>query len=175
MPTSRAMRLRLGLVVLLTIGLLAGLIVAFGSLPNLFKRTTPYTVRFTDAPGLSEGAPVRRSGVKIGVVKRITLDEDLGIVRVAIAIDEPYTIRRSEQPTLNAGILGGDVGIDLVPRDPDEKEPMDRTPFEPGTELVGHRGTSVNALLKGASEVVPTTQQTLNEMRKSMQRIEKFV
>jgi ABC-type transporter Mla subunit MlaD len=169
------MRLRLGLVVLVTIGLLALMIVMFGSLPNLFKSTTPYTVRFTDAPGLAPGAPVRRSGVKIGTVKGITLDEDRGIVRVQITIDQPYTIRKSEQATLTAGLFGSDVGIDLVPRDPEEKEVLDRSPYEPGTELVGVRAASVNTLIKGAADVVPSTQQTLNEMRKSVQRIEKFV
>lgn len=168
------MRLRLGLLVLLTAGLLAGMILMFGSLPGLFKRTTTYTVRFTDAPGLAPGAPVRRSGVKIGTVQDIRLDEDQGIVRVKIGIDQPYAIRKSEQATLVAGLLGSDVGIDLLPRDPEEKEPIDRTPYEVGAELLGVRAASVNTLLKGASDVVPTTQQTLNEIRKSIQRLEKL-
>lgn len=175
MTTPRTMKLRLGLVVLLTLALLAGMVVVFGSFPSLFRRTTAYTVRFTDAPGLAPGAPVRRSGVKIGTVKSIALDEDRGIVRVVIAIDEPFTVRKSERPTLTAGLLGSDVGIDLLPIDPDDKEVVDRTPFEPGAELRGERASSVNTLIRGASEVVPTTQQTLNELRKSVQRIEKFV
>src|SRR5262245_49543079 len=130
--TTRGMRLRLGLLVLLAGGLLAALIVMFGSVPGLFKRTNPYTIRFTDAPGLAPGAPVRRSGVKIGTVQDIKLDEDKGIVRVRIGLDQPYTIRKSEQVTLVAGLLGGDTGIDLLPRDPEDKEPLDRTPYEVG-------------------------------------------
>jgi ABC-type transporter Mla subunit MlaD len=168
------MRLRLGLLVLLAVVLLAGLIVMFGSLPGLFRRTTAYTVRFTDAPGLAAGAPVRRSGVRIGTVRKIVLDEERGIVEVRIAVEEPYRIRRNEQATLVAGLLGGDVSIDFVPREPDEKEPLDREPVEPGAVLLGVRGASVNTLLKGASDVVPTTQQTLNEIRKSVQRMEKL-
>src|SRR5262245_47688832 len=149
MATSRTTKVRLlGLVILLTLGLLAAMLVLFGSVPGAFKRSTTYTVRFTEAPGLTVGAPVRRRGVKIGVVRAIALDEERGIVRVTVAIDEPYTIRKSEQPTITSGLLGGDVGIDLVPRDPDEKEPLDRSPFEPGSELVGARAASVNTLLK---------------------------
>lgn len=172
--TTRGMRTRLGLLVVLAGGLLALMIVLFGSVPSLFKRTTTYTVRFTDAPGLAQGAPVRRSGVRIGSVRDITLDEDKGIVLVRVAVDAPYRIRRSEQATLVAGILGSDVSIDFVPREPEDREPPDRTPLEPGAELLGVRAASVNTLLKGASEVVPTTQQTLNEIRKSVQRLEKL-
>src|SRR5437588_13008859 len=85
--TTRGMRLRLGLFVVLAAGLLAILIVMFGSVPTLFKGGTTYTVRFTDAPGLAQGAPVRRSGVRVGTVQDIVLDEDRGIVRVKIAVD----------------------------------------------------------------------------------------
>jgi ABC-type transporter Mla subunit MlaD len=172
--TTRGMRLRLGLFVLLAAGLMALLIVMFGSLPSLFRRSTTYIVRFTDAPGLAVDAPVRRSGVRIGTVRDITLDEERGIVEVKIAVNAPYQIRRNEQATLVAGLLGSDVSIDFVPREPDEKEPLDRTPVEPGAVLIGIRAASVNTLLKGASEVVPSTQQTLNEIRKSIQRLEKL-
>jgi ABC-type transporter Mla subunit MlaD len=41
--------------------------------------------------------------------------------------------------------------------------------------VVGVRQVTVNALLARANEVVPTTQETMNEMRKSLQRLEKMV
>jgi ABC-type transporter Mla subunit MlaD len=169
------MRLRLGAFVILALVLLGALIVMFGSLPGYFKRSTTYVVRFTDAPGLSPGAPVRRSGVKIGDVRDITLDEERGVVRVTLRIDAPYRLRKSEQATLVVGLLGGDASIDFVPRQPQEGEPVDREPFEPGAELVGIRAATVNTLLRGAGEVLPTTQETLNDIRKSIQRLEKFV
>jgi ABC-type transporter Mla subunit MlaD len=168
------MRLRLGLFVILGAVLLCTLILMFGSLPGLFKRTTLYTVRFTDAPGLTKGAPVRRSGVRIGTVRDITLDEERGIVRVRIAIESPHRLRHAEQATLTVGLLGSDASIDFIPKQVDEREPADREPFEPGAELVGVRAATVNTLLKGASDVVPTTQETLNDIRKSIQRLERL-
>ena len=39
---------------------------------------------------------------------------------------------------------------------------------------MGVRASNVNQLISQASEVVPTTQETLNDIRKSMQRIEKM-
>jgi len=175
MTTNRGLRLRLGLFVVLASLLMAALIIMFGSLPGLFRRSSTYVVRFNDAPGLTPGAPVRRSGVRIGTVKRITLDEERGIVRAELAIDAPYRLRRNEQPTLVTGLLGTDASIDLLPRQAEDGEPIDRQALDPGAELVGARAASVGTLLKGASEVVPTTQETLNDIRKSLQRLDKFV
>ncbi len=169
-----SMRARLGLFVLLAGVLFASLIIMFNSLPTLFRRSTTYIVRFTDAPGLAPGAPVRRSGVKIGEVRSISLDEENGIVRVRLAINAPYTVRRNEQATLMSGLLGADSSIDFLPRFAEDGEPVDRSVVPPGTELVGFRAATVNTLLKGASEVVPSTQETLTEIRKSIARIEKL-
>ncbi len=173
--TGRGLRLRLGAFVILALVLLGVMIVMFGSLPTLFKRTVRYTVRFTDAPGLATGAPVRRSGVRIGEVRDITLDDERGIVRVTLLIDANYRLRRSEQATLVVGLLGSDASIDFVPKLPEGGEPVDREAFEPGAELVGVRAATVNTLLRGAGDVLPSTQETLADIRKSIQRLERFV
>jgi ABC-type transporter Mla subunit MlaD len=172
--SSRSLRIRLGIFVVVAGVLFAAMVVLFGSLPTLFERTSNYTIRFTDAPGLAPGAPVRRSGVRIGEVRGITLDEDRGIVRVQIAIRRPYTIRKNEQATIVAGLLGSDASIDFIPRPVEPGEPVDRGPVEPGAELVGARAATVGTLLRGASDVVPSTQETLADIRKSIQRLEKL-
>jgi ABC-type transporter Mla subunit MlaD len=168
------MRLQLGLLVVAAAVFMAALVLMFGSLPNLFRPTTTYTVRLTDAPGLTPGAPVRRSGVRIGTVKRITLDDERAIVRVVVAIDEPYHLRRGEQATLVTGLLGSDASIDFLPEPEGEAGAGGRDVLEPGAEVVGVRAASVNTLLKGASDVVPTTQETLNDIRKSLQRLDRL-
>jgi ABC-type transporter Mla subunit MlaD len=173
--TERAMRLWIGLFVLVALILLSTLIVAFGSLPALFKRANVYTIRFKDAPGVAQGTPVRRSGVRIGEVTDIGLDDETGDVNVVVGIEKKYTVRRNEEPTLITGLLGTDSSIDFIPiTEGPGQPPPDRSPVPPGTELAGKRTVSVNTLLNRASEVVPTTQETLNDMRKSLQRIEKL-
>jgi phospholipid/cholesterol/gamma-HCH transport system substrate-binding protein len=172
--SNRQLRIRLGLFVVVAMGLLATLIVIFGSMPTLFRRSTIYTIRFTDAPGLAAGAPVRRSGVRIGEVISIELDEERGVVRAKVGLTAPYQIRRSDVPTLVTGVLGVDAAIDLLPREPEEGEVVDRTPWEVGSELVGTRAVTVGQLVKGASDVVPSAQETLNEIRKSMARVERL-
>jgi ABC-type transporter Mla subunit MlaD len=172
--SERGLRLRLGLFVLLALVLLGTMIFLFGSLPTMFQRANLYTVRFTDAPGVASGTPVRRSGVRIGTVRNVTLDDERGIVRVEVAVDPRFTLRHNEQATLVTGLLGTDASIDFMPQAAEEGQPADRTPIEPGAEIVGVRQASVGTLLSRASEVVPSTQETLDEMRKSLQRFERM-
>jgi ABC-type transporter Mla subunit MlaD len=172
--TDRGMRIAIGALVLVALVLLGALIVLFGSLPDYFKPSNYYTVRFTEAPGVSQGTPVRRSGVRIGEVADVTLDDERGIVRVRVAIDPRYALHQNEQATLVTGLLGGDASIDFIPVQAEGGQPADRAPLPPGAEVVGIRQANVNTLLNRASEVVPTTQETLNDMRKSMQRLERM-
>lgn len=175
--TERAMRIWIGLFVLGSLLLLAALIVLFGSTPNFFKKTRTYTVRFEDAPGINPGSPVRRSGVRIGEVKSVELDEEEGDVRIKLAIDSRYQLRKNELPIVNNGLLGNDSTIDFValPR-PDPGQPaLDRSPLEPWEILQGKKQASVGTVLNQASGVVPTAQDTLQDVRKSMQRIEKAI
>src|SRR5579875_2348512 len=171
---DRTMRLGIGLFVLAALVLLGALIVMFGSLPTYFKRSNFYTIRFVDAPGVGPGTPVRRSGVRIGEVSEVILDDERGIVRVRVAIDPRYTLRRNEQPTLNIGLLGSDVSIDFVPQPTEEGQPVDRSVLEPGSEIVSVRPANVNTLLSRATEVAPTAQDALNEIRRSLQRLERM-
>lgn len=171
---GRGMRWGIGVFVLVTLFLLGALIVMFGSLPTYFKRSNLYTIRFVDAPGVGGGTPVRRSGVRIGEVSDVTLDDERGIVRVQIAVDPRFTLRRNEQPTLNIGLLGSDVSIDFIPQPTEEGQPVDRSVIEPGSEMVGFRPANVNTLLNRASEVAPTAQDALNEIRRSLQRLERM-
>src|SRR6516165_9760444 len=133
--TDRAMRFRIGLLVLAALVLLAVLATLFGSFPSLFKRQAEYIVQFKDAPGIAAGTPVRRSGVRIGEVSRIDLDEETNEARVAILIERRYHLYQNDIPTLVTGLLGGDTTIDFVPRQLAEGE--ERREVQPGEVLIG--------------------------------------
>ena len=168
--SDRQLRLRLGIFAVLALVLLAALVLLFGSLPTLFKRTNEYTITFTDAPGLRPGSPVRRSGVRVGEVKDLALDDATGKVNVHIELDKNFTVRENERPTLIISLLGSDASIDFIPN---EKDP-DRSVIPPGSVVVGNSPVSINTLLNRASEVVPTTQKTLDDMSKSLKRLEEM-
>ncbi len=109
-------RFRLGLFVLAAVMLLAVLIVMFGRSPRLFTARNTYTIVFADAPGVSVGTPVRRSGVKIGEVTKVELDDTTGEVRVQIAVDSKYTLRTTDQAVINQDLLSRDTTVDFVPQ-----------------------------------------------------------
>jgi phospholipid/cholesterol/gamma-HCH transport system substrate-binding protein len=168
------MRFWVGLFILAAMLLLVVLVVLFGGLPAFFKSTHQFTVTFPEAPGVGPGTPVRRSGVRIGEVESLTLDDQTGEVRVRLRIDKQFSLRKNEQPTLVIGLLGGDTSIDFVPRRAEPGVQPDRSPVDPGAELQGVRQATVSTLLNQASEVVPTTQEVLNDIRKSLKSIEKM-
>jgi ABC-type transporter Mla subunit MlaD len=172
--TEQGMRFRIGLFVLLALVLLAALVTLFGSLPSFFKQYHEYTVTFADAPGVTPGTPVRRSGVRVGEVKAVDLDHESGEVKVQILLERPNKLRRNEHPTLVQGLLGSDASIDLVPdTNADKGQPPDRTPLEPGAAVSGERHPSVGTLLSKAADAIPS-RDTFHQVKQSLQRIEEL-
>ncbi|MGH9677154.1 MAG: MlaD family protein, partial [Candidatus Acidiferrum sp.] len=172
--SERSMRVGLGIFVAVAFVLLGTMVLLFRSLPRFLSGGTTYTVLFPDAPGLSAGTPVRRSGVRIGEASSVSLDDETGKVRANILIDRGYTLRKNEQPTLVTGFLGSDATIDFIPKPVVEGQPQDRSAVSADTPLEGVRQVTVNTLLNRASAVVPATQETMNDIRKSLQRLEKM-
>lgn len=168
--SMKTMRLQLGLVVMGGAVLLGCMIILFGTMPRFWEKSDTYYAQFEDAPGVSSGTPVRRSGVRVGQVADIVLDEETGMVLVHFSLANPFKLRKHEIPTLNTGLLANDATIDLVP----DAEGKDKSILEAGSVVLGKRAATVNSLLQNASAVVPTTQEALDEMRKSLQKLEKL-
>ena len=170
---EQSMRFRVGVFVLAALILLAVLVTLFGRLPTLFTKHTQYTIAFRSAPGVGPGTPVRRSGVAIGEVESLSLDDETGNVRINIRVNKDHAIREGDQAVLNHGIFGGDATIDLKPPQPTpEKAPAERPPLAPGAELQGQEQTDVNTLLSEGSKVLPSTEETLDEIRKTLKTFE---
>lgn len=160
----RRMRAAIGAFVALGLALLAVLVVLFGGVPTLFTPHYRYTVVLPNAPGVGNGTPVRRSGVRIGQVDTVELDNETGKVRVGILVRTKYTLHADEEPVLNRGLLG-DTTIDFMPKPPNGKPA--HLEVEPGAELAGRVPPDPQTLLNQATEVLPTTQQALIELGKA--------
>jgi phospholipid/cholesterol/gamma-HCH transport system substrate-binding protein len=169
--SEREMRFRIGLFVLAALVILAILSMVFSSFPTLLRRHDTYTILFDKAPGVGPGTPVRRSGVKIGEVRSVRLDDDTGEVHAEILVERPHILKRNEEPRVGHGLLGGDTVIDFVPK---REAAEDRTPVPPGAELRGIPMPDAMTLLNQTSDLVPTAQDALNDIRKSMQRYERM-
>ncbi|MCE9534130.1 MAG: MlaD family protein, partial [Planctomycetes bacterium] len=169
--TERQQRLRLGIFVVLTLGLFGGLILLFGGAPTLFSKSVQYTMIFSDAPGIAAGTPIRKSGVKVGVVSAVVLDDTTGQVRVSVALNPNFTPRTSDEPTVTRGILAGDTAIDFIPRSTEKAAVGD--PIPPGTVIQGVSPFNAKILLDQATGVVPEAQRSLEQLRKSLEALER--
>jgi len=170
---TRGQRLRLGIFVLVTLSALGGLIIFLGGAPRWFQKRNDFTVLFPDAPGVTVGTPIRRSGVRVGEVGAIDLDDRTGLVRVSLRIDPRFTPRSKEDVTISRNLISSDSSIDFVPRDPDKQVDLGE-PIPIGAELIGLPPPSPRTLLNQASDVLPDVQLSLDAMRKSVQRFEKI-
>jgi phospholipid/cholesterol/gamma-HCH transport system substrate-binding protein len=170
---ERQLRVRVGLFVLAGLVLLAAVSVLFTGLFSAFKAYDDYRVVFNTAPGIGPGTPVRRSGVRIGQVKGVTLDEETGQVHVVLQIEKGHVLRHSDEATQARSLIGGDPTIDIVTARPNGRPP-DPTPVLPGQEIAAAPGTDVRDLLTQTQELLPTTQEALNDIRKTLQRFERL-
>ncbi|QVL32872.1 MCE family protein [Telmatocola sphagniphila] len=166
---SNGYRLRLGLFVLLSFGLLTGMILLFGGSPVRFRETNPYTIRFSDAPGVNVGTPVRRSGIRIGEVSKIDLDPETGKVYAQVLLESKYLPRTGDEPTVVRGLLVNDTSIDLIPLRPDQVG----TPLPIGSELVGISNSSNP--VAAVQDLMPEVQKSLEQIRRSMAKLEEIV
>jgi phospholipid/cholesterol/gamma-HCH transport system substrate-binding protein len=171
---EQTMRFRLGIFVLGALLLLAVLITLFGGFPNLFRRYDRYIILFDDATGIAPGTPVRRSGVRIGEVEKVELDDATGKVRVGIKVDSRHTLRKDDQPVLTRGLIGGDTSIDFVRRPPAAGQPPETAALEPGAVLAGQPQPAAGDLAKEAARLMPPAQKTLAEVEKVFTRIDKM-
>ena len=72
---ERLMQFRIGMFVIVAGLVLTMMIVWFGESPAILRDQVYLKVRYAEAPGVLEGVPVRKSGIRIGEVFDIAFDE----------------------------------------------------------------------------------------------------
>jgi phospholipid/cholesterol/gamma-HCH transport system substrate-binding protein len=167
---EQAIRFRLGVFVFAALLILALLITLFGGLPNVFKQTAAYQIIFSSANGLAIGSPVRKSGVKIGEVRSVQLDDLSGKVNVGIEIDKDITLRQSDRPTLQTALLGGDAYIAFMP--PENEKKLDPTPVPRGAVLQGDLPPDPARILQKTSELLPPAEEALVEIKRVFEKLD---
>ncbi|MDE2506666.1 MAG: MCE family protein [Planctomycetota bacterium] len=114
---ERIMQFRIGMFVISAGLILTMLIVWFGESPALLRNHVYVAVRFENAPGVAEGILVRKSGIRIGEVDSIRIDERPdqpdGVI-VVMSLDPKYKLRAGSKPRISRSLIG-DVAIDMLP------------------------------------------------------------
>jgi phospholipid/cholesterol/gamma-HCH transport system substrate-binding protein len=168
---ERRVGFRLGVFVAGSFIALTGLAILFGGTPHLFVNRVKYTLLFPEAPGIAPGTPVRKSGVRIGEVQSLDLDEASGQVRVTIQVDKKFLPRQAEEPAISRGILSGDSSIDFIPKLKPDPE-LVTVAYPPDSDIPGVAPINTRQLLNQASGALPNAQATLEQIMTSFRRLE---
>ncbi len=126
---ERQLQFRVGLFVVVSLAIGAGVIVQFGSLKSYWEKQYALAVHFDVAPGLRTGVPVQLHGISIGLVREVRFDAERGGVLAVLDIDEQYRLRKDTQAALKRSLLG-DTSIEFTAG-------VSPDPLPPGSLLEG--------------------------------------
>ncbi len=104
----------LGLFLVLAAAILVGLIALLGGIH--WGRELEVTARFTDATGLSSGAPVLVAGVVVGRVTGLSVQDGMAVVTLAVSPDAD--LRENMTAAIRSKTLLGERVIQLLPGPP---------------------------------------------------------
>jgi ABC-type transporter Mla subunit MlaD len=161
-----------GLFLLCGMALLGGLILRFSSIRERFRDRDRFTVLFSDASGLSEGAPVRLGGTTIGRVEQTPRLNSSGKVGVSITVyrDEENRIPRGSRFAIAKEGLLGDSYI-AITRPEESTEGF----YEPGEVLSGSMTTGLDTLQESAGKISGEVEGLVKELRAGVKAFEAAV
>lgn len=170
--TNTDRSLRVGLLVSGALLILMIFLFFIGSEQKIFARKNEYEVRLENVSGLSQGNPVRMSGVTIGTIRDISLPQDpkQKQVEIQLMIDRKYAERLrgdSRARLKKLGLLTGDSYIDITPGSP--RQPQ----LEPGTLIPAQRQTDVEALITSGEDLMDNLVQISYSLKNVLQRIDR--
>jgi len=142
-----------GALVLVAVGLfIAGTMWLSG---RSFSTAPPVVIMFPDAATLKRGSPVRVSGVTMGTVESIVL-EDVGKVRVAVSLSEQIQPKADATARLASIGLVGDVVVKLDPgkaAEPLGTRVIQGTVEQGFTDIGASLSEKAGAVLTGLSQI----------------------
>ncbi len=98
---ERVMQFRIGMFVILAGLVLTWMLIWFGETPALLREHTYIKVLYDEAPGVTVGIPVRKSGIRVGEVAAVAFDNNPnhsdGVV-VTLALETKYRIKEAPSP-----------------------------------------------------------------------------
>jgi phospholipid/cholesterol/gamma-HCH transport system substrate-binding protein len=149
---EKVLQFRVGVLVVATVIIAVVLVMIFEEMPRgLGGRKTIY-VHFDSAPGVTVNTPVRKSGILIGRVSKVDLEDDGGVL-VSVRLDASRVVRKNETCRISTGSFLGDAVLEFVPSGvPGESN----DPLEDGAYLLGAVSTDAIRAMSDAMQVFVT-------------------
>ncbi len=123
---ERVMQFRIGMFVIVAGLVLIMMIIWFGESPTILRDHVFVKVHYLEAPGVADGIPVRRSGIKIGEVSDVQFDDRPGMpegVIITLSLERKSHLRVGAVPKITRALIG-DVAIEMTPGPNGGTDPM---------------------------------------------------
>lgn len=126
MLTERQLQFRVGLLVIVAASVCVGLVIRFGDTHQLLTTRYPLIIELENGAGLYATAPVTLSGITIGTVRQVDLNQTHGGVDVQIEIREEVRLPVDSRAVITRSLMG-ESGVEFIRgRDDDVLKPGDR-------------------------------------------------
>ena len=172
---ERLMQFRIGMFVIVAGLVLTMMIVWFGESPAILRDLVYIKVHYFEAPGVLEGVPVRKSGIRIGEVFAIAFDERAnqpdGVI-VTLAIERRYKLHEGTVPRISRSLIG-DVTIDMLPGHLPGVLETGKSPFF-AKVIEGEVAPDPSRALEAATKVFDSAGDTLKSINKAAQGVAKL-
>lgn len=167
---ERVMQFRVGVMVIATLVITGILVLLFDGLPQLGGKPYLVYVALPQAPGVTPGTPIRKSGILIGRVSDVEFAEDRGLpqfaggVIVTCEIDGTRKLKHNEIAQIGKSLLGDAFLEFVILEDPKH----DKSPVQPEEVLAGRLAadpfTAIGNLEQGLTLAVASVTQTSDEI-----------
>lgn len=172
MPDRRtlALQIRIGVFVVVALGVCLALIYLLGSQARYFERKYDLVAEFPEVGGLIEGATVRLAGVQIGRVTDVVLAPEVGgKVRVTLTVARRFSerIRKdSEARIVTQGLLG-DRLVEITQGSP--KFP----PLKPGESIATQEPFEVGRVFSEGAAALASVRQLAASLQGAVDRLDR--
>jgi phospholipid/cholesterol/gamma-HCH transport system substrate-binding protein len=172
MPQERSIEVKVGALILVSLGILSALILVMGGLS--FQKTYPVFVDFDNPGGLQTGAAVRIAGVKVGSVESLQylgkIDPGTGrrvLVRARVTIEQ--RVKESVHSDADFYVTAqGVLGEQFMAIDPGSPE---KPPLAEGAVVKGIDPPRLDLFLAKAYELLDTTVGAIKNNRDTLGEI----
>jgi phospholipid/cholesterol/gamma-HCH transport system substrate-binding protein len=165
---ENAVKLRVGVFVILALLTFLGLIYALGARARLFESRYMIHAEFTEVGGLVEGATVRLAGVQIGRVSAVTLPgQPGGKVRVDLTIAKRFSdrIRKNSVARIETQGLLGDKIVEITVGD------ATAPPLAPGEMLVSRDPADFSRIIASGAETAKNVAELAISLRETADKV----
>ena len=143
MAKRKSKKIRLGVFIILGTILLMSAVYLIGDNKNIFSKTFTINTVFSNVNGLKEGNNVRYSGINIGIVKSIEMENNI-VIRVTMSIEEKMLkhIKKDAIASIGSDGLVGNMIINITPGN------ENLNPIVAGDEITSYSRIGTEDILK---------------------------